>query len=71
MFFEKKLRRSFETQKYINDEKFGAEDKDEDKTGEKLKLEPKDILAMIISAVIVFFPLLLIISVIMFLLTLK
>ena len=71
MFFEKKLRRSFETQKYINDEKFGAEDNDEDKTGERLKLEPKDILAMIISAVIVFFPLLLIISVIMFLLTLK
>lgn len=71
MFFEKKLRRSFETQKYINDEKFGAEDKDEDKTEERLKLEPKDILAMIISAVIVFFPLLLIISVIMFLLTLK
>lgn len=69
MFFGKKLDRSFDTMRYL-----GGEDKENEEElkdfREREKLEFKDILAMIISALLVFGPLFLIIGIIMFVLTL-
>ena len=62
MFFHKKLDRSYDTLRFLGDRK-GEE------TEEDIK-EFKDILAMIISALIVFGPLFLIIGLLMFLITL-
>lgn len=69
MFFGKKLDRSFDTMRYL-----GGKDKENEEElkdfREREKLEFKDILAMIISALLVFGPLFLIIGIIMFVLTL-
>ena len=69
MFFQKKLDRSYDTMRYLSGEEKETE---EELKGfrEREKLEFKDILAMIISAVLVFGPLFLIIGIIMFVLTL-
>ena len=67
MFFHKKLDRSYDTLRFLGDRK-GEETEEDIKEGEKLEF--KDILAMIISALIVFGPLFLIIGLLMFLITL-
>ena len=69
MFFQKKLDRSYDTMRYLSGEEKETE---EELKGfrEREKLEFKDILAMIISALLVFGPLFLIIGIIMFALTL-
>ena len=69
MFFQKKLDRSYDTMRYLSGEEKEAE---EELKGfrEREKLEFKDVLAMVISALLVFGPLFLIIGIIMFLLTL-
>ena len=69
MFFQKKLDRSYDTMRYLSGEEKETE---EELKGfrEREKLEFKDILAMIISALIVFGPLFLIIGLLMFLITL-
>ncbi len=69
MFFQKKLDRSYDTMRYLS----GKEKENEEELKdfrEKEKLELKDILAMVISALLVFGPLFLIIGIIMFVLTL-
>ena len=69
MFFEKKLKRSYDTMKYLSGD--GDESEEELKDfKEREKLEFKDILAMIISALLVFGPLFLIIGIVMFMLAL-
>lgn len=69
MFFGKKLDRSFDAMRYL-----GGKDKENEEElkdfREREKLEFKDILAIIISALLVFGPLFLIIGIIMFVLTL-
>ena len=69
MFFQKKLDRSYDTMRYLSGEEKETE---EELKGfrEREKLEFKDVLAMIISALLVFGPLFLIIGIIMFVLTL-
>ena len=69
MFFQKKLDRSYDTMRYLSGE---AKETEEELKGfrEREKLEFKDVLAMVISALLVFGPLFLIIGIIMFLLTL-
>ena len=69
MFFQKKLDRSYDTMRYLSGEEKETE---EELKGfrEREKLEFKDVLAMVISAVLVFGPLFLIIGIIMFVLTL-
>lgn len=69
MFFQKKLDRSYDTMRYLSGEEKETE---EELKGfrEREKLEFKDVLAMVISAVLVFGPLFLIIGIIMFILTL-
>lgn len=69
MFFQKKLDRSYDTMRYLSGEEKETE---EELKGfrEREKLEFKDILAMVISALLVFGPLFLIIGIIMFVLTL-
>lgn len=69
MFFQKKLDRSYDTMRYLSGEEKETE---EELKGfrEREKLEFKDVLAMVISALLVFGPLFLIIGIIMFLLTL-
>ena len=69
MFFQKKLDRSYDTMRYLGGEEKETEEELKD-FREREKLEFKDILAMIISAVLVFGPLFLIIGIIMFVLTL-
>ena len=69
MFFQKKLDRSYDTMRYLSGEEKETEEELKD-FREREKLEFKDILAMIISAVLVFGPLFLIIGIIMFVLTL-
>ena len=70
MFFQKKLDRSYDTLKFLGDKK-GEESEEELKEyKEREKLEFKDILAMILSALIVFGPLFLIIGLLMFVITL-
>ena len=69
MFFQKKLDRSYDTMRYLSGEE--KETEEELKSfREREKLEFKDILAMVISALLVFGPLFLIIGIIMFVLTL-
>lgn len=65
MFFDKKLKRSFETSRYLSG-KCCEEDEEE----EKLPFEKKDVLAVVLSALMVFGPLLLLIGGLAFLLTL-
>lgn len=69
MFFQKKLDRSYDTMRYLSGEEKETE---EELKGfrEREKLEFKDVLAMVISALLVFGPLFLIIGFIMFVLTL-
>ncbi|MGP1403217.1 MAG: hypothetical protein ACTTKY_03600 [Catonella sp.] len=69
MFFQKKLDRSYDTMRYLSGEEKETE---EELKGfrEREKLEFKDVLAMVISALLVFGPLFLIIGIIMFVLTL-
>ena len=69
MFFQKKLDRSYDTMRYLSGEEKETE---EELKGfrEREKLEFKDVLAMVISALLVFGPLFLIIGIIMFLLKL-
>ena len=69
MFFQKKLDRSYDTMRYLIGEEKETE---EELKGfrEREKLEFKDVLAMVISALLVFGPLFLIIGIIMFVLTL-
>ena len=69
MFFQKKLDRSYDTMRYLSGEEKETE---EELKGfrEREKLEFKDVLAMVISALLVFGPLFLIIGIIMFILTL-
>ena len=69
MFFQKKLDRSYDTMRYLSGEEKENEEELKDFM-EKEKLELKDILAMVISALLVFGPLFLIIGIIMFVLTL-
>ena len=69
MFFQKKLDRSYDTMRYLSGEEKETEEELKD-FSEREKLEFKDILAMIISALLVFGPLFLIIGIIMFVLTL-
>ena len=69
MFFQKKLDRSYDTMRYLSGEEKETEEELKD-FREREKLEFKDILAMIISALLVFGPLFLIIVIIMFVLTL-
>ena len=70
MFFQKKIDRSYDTLKILGDKK-GEESEEELKEyKEREKLELKDILAMIIAAIIVFGPLFLIIGFAMFFITL-
>ena len=69
MFFQKKLDRSYDTMRYLSGEEKETEEELKD-FREREKLEFKDILAMIISALLVFGPLFLIIGIIMFVLTL-
>ena len=69
MFFQKKLDRSYDTMRYLSGEEKETE---EELKGfrEREKLEFKDVLAMVISALLVFGPLFVIIGIIMFVLTL-
>ena len=69
MFFQKKLDRSYDTMRYLSGEEKETE---EELKGfrEREKLEFKDVLAMVISALLVFGPLFLIIGIIMFVLIL-
>ena len=69
MFFQKKLDRSYDTMRYLSGEEKETE---EELKGfrEREKLEFKDVLAMVISALLVFGPLFIIIGIIMFVLTL-
>ena len=69
MFFQKKLDRSYDTMRYLSGEEKETE---EELKGfrEREKLEFKDVLAMVISALLVFGPLFLISGIIMFVLTL-
>ena len=69
MFFQKKLDRSYDTMRYLSGEEKETE---EELKGfrEREKLEFKDVLAMVISALLVFGPLFLIIGIIMSVLTL-
>ena len=69
MFFQKKLDRSYDTMRYLSGEEKENEEELKD-FKEKEKLEFKDILAMVISALLVFGPLFLISGIIMFVLTL-
>ena len=69
MFFQKKLDRSYDTMRYLSGEEKETEEKLKG-FREREKLEFKDVLAMVISALLVFGPLFLIIGIIMFLLTL-
>ena len=69
MFFGKKLDRSYDTMRDLSGEEKETEEELKD-FREREKLEFKDILAMIISALLVFGPLFLIIGIIMFVLTL-
>ena len=69
MFFGNKLDRSYDTMRYLSGEEKENEEELKD-FKEKEKLEFKDILAMVISALLVFGPLFLIIGIIMFVLTL-
>ena len=69
MFFQKKLGRSYDTMRYLSGEEKETEEELKD-FREREKLEFKDILAMVISALLVFGPLFLIIGIIMFVLTL-
>ena len=69
MFFQKKLDRSYDTMRYLSGEEKETEEELKD-LREREKLEFKDILAMVISALLVFGPLFLIIGIIMFVLTL-
>lgn len=69
MFFQKKLDRSYDTMRYLSGEEKETEEELKD-FREREKLEFKDVLAMVISAVLVFGPLFLIIGIIMFILTL-
>ncbi|MGP1612338.1 MAG: hypothetical protein ACTTG8_04540 [Catonella sp.] len=70
MFFQKKLERSYDTLRYLGDEK-GKETEEELREFARTdRLEVKDILAMIIAALLVFGPVFLIIGIIMFVLTL-
>lgn len=69
MFFQKKLDRSYDTMRYLGGEEKETEEELKD-FREREKLEFKDVLAMVISALLVFGPLFLIIGIIMFLLTL-
>ena len=70
MFFHKKLDRSYDTLRCLGDRKGEETEEDIKEFKEREKLEFKDILAMIISALIVFGPLFLIIGLLMFLITL-
>ena len=69
MFFQKKLDRSYDTMRYLSGEEKETE---EELKGfrEREKLEFKDVLAMVISALLVFGPLFLLIGIIMFVLRL-
>ena len=69
MFFQKKLDRSYVTMRYLSGEEKENEEELKD-FREREKLELKDILAMVISALLVFGPLFLVIGIIMFVLTL-
>ena len=69
MFFQKKLDRSYDTMRYLGGEEKETEEELKD-FREREKLEFKDVLAMVISALLVFGPLFLIIGIIMFVLTL-
>ena len=69
MFFQKKLDRSYDTMRYLSGEEKETEEELKD-FREREKLEFKDVLAMVISALLVFGPLFLIIGIIMFVLTL-
>ena len=69
MFFQKKLDRSYDTMRYLSGEEKETEEELKD-FREREKLEFKDILAMVISALIVFGPLFLIIGLLMFIITL-
>ena len=70
MFFHKKLDRSYDTLRLLGDRKGEETEEDIKEFKEREKLEFKDILAMIISALIVFGPLFLIIGLLMFIITL-
>lgn len=71
MFFDKKIERSLDTLKYISDRREGKkEDEVSDLREENEKLELSDVLAIIISALMVYGPIFLIIALIAFLLTL-
>lgn len=70
MFFQKKLDRSYDTLKFLGDKKGEESEEELEEFKKREKLEFKDILAMIISALIVFGPLFLIIGLLMFVITL-
>ena len=70
MFFHKKLDRSYDTLRFLGDRKGEETEEDIKEFKEREKLEFKDILAMIISDLIVFGPLFLIIGLLMFIITL-
>ena len=70
MFFQKKLDRSYDTLKFLGDKKGEELEEELKEYKEREKLELKDILAMIIAAIIVFGPLFLIIGLAMFFITL-
>lgn len=65
MFFQNKIKRSFDTVKYLTGETEKREKIEEFK--KENRLEFKDILAMIISGIMVFGPIFLIILLILFL----
>lgn len=67
MFFKNKIKRSFDTLHYLNGDEKVSKEELEDFRREN-KLEGKDILAMILSAVIVFAPLFIVIIIVLFLL---
>lgn len=66
MFFDKKLQRSFETSQFLADSCCKKEDEEE----ENIPLEKKDVLAIFLSALMVFGPLFLILGGLAFWLTL-
>ena len=70
MFFQKKLDSSYDTLRFLGDRKGEETEEDLREFKEGEKLEFKDILAMILSALIVFGPLFLIIGLLMFVITL-
>ena len=70
MFFQKKLDRSYDTLRFLGDRKGEETEEDLREFKEGEKLEFKDILAMILSALILFGPLFLIIGLLMFVITL-